>query len=69
MDILSKITVHLSKEEVSKLINDHLRVKFPDRQVKTVDWKISNTSDDRFGGMPSLDVTSVDVTLVPKEPR
>ena len=57
-----KITLELTKAEIEEAVTDYIENKYNKNVVK-VSFKISDTSDDRFGGGPNYQLVSAELEV------
>jgi len=68
-DFKFNATVNLSKKDLEALIKDAIERQTKDYEVTRVDFKIADTSDDRFTNAACYALTGCDVTLKHKETK
>lgn len=66
-DFKFNATVNLSVKDLEKLIKDSIESQTKDYEVTRVDFKIADTSDDRFTNAACYSLTGCDVTLKHKD--
>lgn len=67
MDIKTTVTANLNIEDVKKILTEKMEKQMPGHTVQRIDFRVSNTSEDYFGGgYPRHDLTGVDVVMIPK---
>lgn len=67
MDINLNMNIELTGGDLKQLITEWAEKKVPGHVVKSIDFNIANTSDDRFGYGPNYSLTKAVVHLQPKK--
>ena len=57
-----KITLELKKDEIELALKQYIEKEYS-KQVQKISFKISDISDDRFGGGPNYQLTSAELVV------